>query len=192
MTKDLPVNYKLDRSTFWYVGQSTPSFIAVIVTYSALRHCTDGVLDLLNAKLETHIIRGPQEANERGSEVAEMRGPRGAQRGLEGPRGVQRGPRVRWWPQWQLEGQGPFQQSCWGIAGRTHCQSHSEFPPTMVSLGSWEWRYYQAFFSSNSKCQWIWKTLIFLDIIKTNYFQRYSILKSHSWGWSPCINISCS
>ena len=57
-----------------------------------MRHCTDGVLDLLNAKLETHVIREPQEANERGSEVAEMRGPRGAQKG---PRGAQKGPRVR-------------------------------------------------------------------------------------------------
>ena len=26
MTKDLPVNYKLDRSTFWYVGQSNVQF----------------------------------------------------------------------------------------------------------------------------------------------------------------------
>ncbi len=40
-------------------------------------HCTDG-----NPKFETHVR--PQEANERGSEVAEMRGPRGAQRGPEG------------------------------------------------------------------------------------------------------------
>ena len=77
----------------WFIH--TLSFVAVIVTYSALRHCTDGVRDLLNAKLETQAIRGPQEANKRGSEVAEMRGPRGAQRGLEGPRGAQRGPRVR-------------------------------------------------------------------------------------------------
>ena len=64
----------------------SPSFVAVIVTNSALRHCTDGVVDLLNTRFETHIIRGPQKANERGSEVAEMRGPRGAQRGPEGPR----------------------------------------------------------------------------------------------------------
>ncbi len=61
----------------------SPSFVAVIVTNSALRHCTDGVLNLLKAKFETHIIRGPQKANERVSEVAEMRGPRG---GTEGPR----------------------------------------------------------------------------------------------------------
>ena len=46
-------------------------------------HCTNGILDLLNTKFQAHIIRGPQEANERGSEVAEMRGPRGAQRGPE-------------------------------------------------------------------------------------------------------------
>ena len=70
------------------------SYISLIRS-SHCRHCTDGILDLLNAKFETHVIRGPNETNERGSEVAEMRGPRGAQRGLEGPRGAQRGPRVR-------------------------------------------------------------------------------------------------
>ena len=54
-----------------------------IITYSALRHCTDDVLDLTNAKFETQVIRGPKEANKRGSDVAEMRGPRG-------PTGAQR------------------------------------------------------------------------------------------------------
>ena len=29
MTKDLPVNYKLDRSTFWYVGQSNAVYAAL-------------------------------------------------------------------------------------------------------------------------------------------------------------------
>ena len=102
-------------------GPHSPSFAAVIVSYSTLRHCTDGVLDLLNAKFETHIIRGPQKVNERGSEVAEMSGP-------EGQRGAQRCPELG--PQWQLEGhgwlkksQGPSQRFRQGIAERNHRQS---------------------------------------------------------------------
>ena len=59
-----------------------------------MRHCTNRVLDLLNARFETHILRGPKEANERGSEVAEMREPRVAQRGPEGPRRAYKGPEL--------------------------------------------------------------------------------------------------
>ena len=58
-----------------------------------------------------------------------MRGPEGPRRGPELGEGLNNS----WKAKVFKKSEGPSQQSCQGIAGRNHRQSHSEFPPTLVN-----------------------------------------------------------
>ena len=96
-----------------------------------MRHCTNGILDLLNTKFQAHIIRGPQEANERGSEVADTRGPKGDLTGPELGKGLNDSWKAK---SVSKKAKGHPSKLGWELLAEIIADV-SEFPPAMVSLG---------------------------------------------------------